>query len=138
MRVRLHHVHIFSSDIEATIRFWQDMFGAQVQFDMEAAGARVLVIAIGSGRINIYDQPPRSGKGGAFHHLGIQTDDLDAVVAHMKNKGFQFKGAIREYGYLRYIMAMAPDNLLLEIFQIIPERASQEKQQSLKRAFAFD
>ena len=45
MQVRLHHAHIFSSDIEATIRFWQDMFGAQVQFDMEAAGVRVLVIA---------------------------------------------------------------------------------------------
>ena len=138
MRVRLHHAHIFSSDIEATVRFWQDMFGAQVQFDMEAAGARVVVIAIGSGRINIYDQPPRSVEGGTLHHLGIQTDDLDAVVAHMKNKGFQFKGAIREHGYLRYIMAMAPDNLLLEIFQIIPEKAPQEKQQSLKRALAFD
>jgi hypothetical protein len=56
----------------------------------------------------------------------------------MENKGFQFKGAIREHSYLRYIMAMAPDNLLLEIFQIIPEKAPQEKQQSLKRAFAFD
>ena len=41
MRVRLHHAHIFSSDIDAAIRFWQDMFGAEVQFDMEAAGARV-------------------------------------------------------------------------------------------------
>ena len=80
MRARLQHIHIFASDIEATLRFWQDMFGAQVLFDMEIAGARNVMIAIGSGKINIYDQPPREGKGGAYHHLGIQTDDLAALV----------------------------------------------------------
>ena len=138
MRVRLHHIHIFASDMETTIRFWQDMFGAQIQFDMEAAGARVVVLEIGFGRINIYDQPPRNGKGGAYHHMGIQTDDIDALVAHMKQKGFQFQGEIREYGYLRYIMVMAPDNILVEIFQMIPDKAPPETQEPLIRAFGFD
>ncbi len=138
MRARLQHIHIFASDIEATLRFWQDMFGAQVLFDMEIAGARNVMIAIGSGKINIYDQPPREGKGGAYHHLGIQTDDLAALVEHMKSKGFQFQGQIREHGYLKYIMAMAPDNVLLEIFQVVPEKASGERQGTLRRAFAFN
>jgi catechol 2,3-dioxygenase-like lactoylglutathione lyase family enzyme len=137
VQVQLHHVHIFASDIQTTLGFWKNMFGAQVLFDMEIAGARNVMIAIGLGRINIYDQPPRDGNGGAYHHLGIQTDDLDAPVEHMKGQGFQFQGQIREHGYLRYIMAMAPDKILLEIFQILPEKASADRQEVLRRAFAF-
>lgn len=137
MQVQLHHIHIFASDIEATLRFWKNMVGAQVLFDMEIAGARNVMIAIGLGRINIYDQPPRDGNGSAYHHLGIQTDDLDALVEHMKGQGFQFQGQIREHGYLRYIMAMAPDKILVEIFQILPEKASADRQEVLRQAFAF-
>jgi catechol 2,3-dioxygenase-like lactoylglutathione lyase family enzyme len=40
MRVNLQHTHIFASDIEATLRFWQDMFGTQILFDTEIAEAR--------------------------------------------------------------------------------------------------
>jgi catechol 2,3-dioxygenase-like lactoylglutathione lyase family enzyme len=136
MQIQLHHVHIFAADLEVTLSFWQEMFGAQVLFDMEIAGARNVMIGIGSGRINIYDQPPREGGSGAYHHLGIQTDDLDGLVEHMQGKGFCFQGKIRELGYLKYIMAMAPDSILLEIFQVIPEILPIEKQDMLKKAFA--
>ena len=138
MRVRLHHTHIFASDIEATLRFWQDMFGAEIEFDMEIAGARNVMISVGSGRINIYDQPPRKGRGGAYHHFGVQTDNLDALLARMERKGFRFRGPIRKHGYLRYIMAMAPDNILLELFEVVPERAPSEWQDRLRRTFAFE
>jgi len=137
MRIQLQHTHIFATDIEATLRFWKDMFGARVLFDTEIAGARNVMIAIGSGRINIYDQPPREGKGGAYHHLGIQTDDLAALIEHMKSHGFQFQGQVKDYGYMKYIMAMAPDNILLEIFKVIPEKAPPEMKKTLRQAFAF-
>jgi catechol 2,3-dioxygenase-like lactoylglutathione lyase family enzyme len=138
MRVNLQHTHIFASDIEATLRFWQDMFGAQILFDTEIAEARNVMLGIGTGRLNIYNQPPKEGRSGPYHHLGIQTDDLDALIEHMKNKGFQFQREVRDYGYMKYIMAMAPDNILLEIFQAVPEKVPAELQDSLRRAFAFE
>ena len=61
MRVRLHHTHIFASDIDRTLQFWKEMFGAEILFDQMIAGARNVMIAIGDGRLNIYDQPPREG-----------------------------------------------------------------------------
>ena len=137
MQVQLHHTHIFASNVEATVKWWQDMLDAQVLFDMEIAGARNVMLGIGSGRLNIYDQPPRQGEGGACHHLGIQTDDLDTLVEHMKSRGFRFQGKTREHGYLRYIMAMAPDGILLEIFQVLTEKASPDRQKALRKAFAF-
>jgi hypothetical protein len=134
-KVRLHHVHIFASDIGATLKFWQDMFDAEILFDTEIARVRNVMIAVGSGRINIYDQAPRPGRSGAYHHLGIQTDDLDSLIAHMEDKSFSFQGSVREYGDLRYMMALAPDNILLELFQILPEKTPSSHQPIMK---AFD
>jgi catechol 2,3-dioxygenase-like lactoylglutathione lyase family enzyme len=137
MRVKLQHTHIFASDIEATLQFWQDMFGAQILFDADMAGARNVMIAIGTGVLNIYRQPPRQGEGGAYHHLGIQTDDLNSLIDHMKSKGFKFQQPIKVYGFWKYIMALAPDNILLEIFQVIPENAPAEIQEILNRVFTL-
>ena len=121
MRVRLHHTHIFSSDMNRTLNFWQEMFGAEVLFDQKIAGVRNVMIAVGSGKLNIYEQPPREGRGGAYHHLGLQTDDLEALARHMKSKGFKFRGHIVDFGAGRYMMAMAPDDILLELFEANPE-----------------
>jgi uncharacterized glyoxalase superfamily protein PhnB len=135
MQIQLHHVHIFASNMKATLEFWQQMFDAEILFDMEIAGARNVMLSIGGGKINIYDQPPRESGGGAYHHLGIQTDDLDALINRMESRGFKFKNPVREFGYLKYTMAAAPDNILLELFQVIPEKAPPEKQEGFKRSF---
>jgi catechol 2,3-dioxygenase-like lactoylglutathione lyase family enzyme len=134
MQVRLHHIHIFASDMDRTLKFWQEMFGAEILFDKEIAGARNVMIAIGSGRLNIYDQPPKEGRGGAYHHLGIQTDDLDALIKYMKGRGFQFKNDVKDFGDGRYMMAMAPDDILLELFETRLEAAPE----NIRLAFDMD
>ena len=134
MQVRLHHTHIFASHMDRTLKFWQEMFGAEILFDQEIAGARNVMIAIGSGRLNIYDQPPQEGRGGAYHHLGIQTDDLDALIKHMKGRGFQFKNEIKDFGTGRYMMAMAPDDILLELFETLMEAVPE----NIRLAFDMD
>jgi len=110
------------------------MFGAEVLFDLEIAGARNVMISIGSGLLNIYEQSPREGRGGAYHHLGIQTDDLDALIAHMQRRGFRFEGEIKDFGTGRYMMAMAPDDILLELFEVVSIPANE----GVRRAFSMD
>lgn len=121
MRAAFHHAHLFASNIDESIRFYREMFGAEVLFDMEMAGARNVMISIGSGKINFYDQPPKDQGRGVVHHLGIETDDLEAFVEHMESKGFTFKKPTRELGTWKYVMAEGPDNVLFEIFQIVRE-----------------
>jgi len=134
MQVRLHHTHIFASDMDRTLKFWQEMLGAEILIDQEIAGARNVMIAIGSGRLSIYDQPPQEGRGGAYHHLGIQTDDLDALIIHMKGRGFRFQNDIKDFGVGRYLMAMAPDDILLELFEARREAAPE----NIRLAFDMD
>jgi len=127
MKTSLHHAHLFASNLDESIKFYREMFGAKIQFDLEMAGARNVMIQIGSSKINFYDQPPKDQGRGAIHHLGIETDDLEAVIAHMKSKGFQFIKKIKKFGPLKYIMAAAPDNVLLELFEVIKDKVSADQ-----------
>jgi len=83
-----------------------------------------IMISIGSSKINFYDQPPKDQGRGAIHHLGIETEDLKALVSHMKEKGFQFIKEINSFGPLNYVMVAAPDNVLLELFEVIKDKVS--------------
>ena len=127
MKTSLHHAHLFASNLDKSIKFYQDMFGANVLFDLKMAGARNVMISIGSAKINFYDQPPKDKGRGAIHHLGIETDDLEALVAHMKSKGFQFIKEIKIFGPLKYVMAAAPDNVLLELFEVVKDKLSADQ-----------
>jgi catechol 2,3-dioxygenase-like lactoylglutathione lyase family enzyme len=117
MRVNLDHVHLFASSIPDTIAFFRTMLGAEIVWDERAAGVRNVRLAIGNAFIQLYDQPPKSPRGGAVHHIGIETDDLDALVTRMKSNGYAFRNPIRDEPKFRYVMVAGPDDLLIELFE---------------------
>ncbi|SFI94561.1 VOC family protein [Albimonas pacifica] len=121
----MHHAHLFCSDIEATIAFWRDWFGAEVAHDGPYAGARNVFLKIGRGAIHLYDQPPRDGGRGAVHHLGIQVSDLDELYARMQAGGVHLPNPIKRSDGGGYFMVEAPDGVLLEIFEPGPDRPAE-------------
>ena len=112
----LHHTHLFASDVDRSIAFWRDHFGAVVLVDAAFAGARNVFMRIGEGRLHLYDQPPKHTGAGTVHHLGIETDELDALVGRLKAAGVAVTD-VRRHAEGDYAMAEAPDGLLLELFQ---------------------
>lgn len=117
MRISLDHVHIFASDAAATVRFFQTMFDAVVVWDRTVAGARGIRLRVGRAFVIVYDQPPRGPRGGAVHHLGIETDDLRGLMQRMRARGFVFRNAMRSAESFDYVMIAGPDDLLIELFQ---------------------
>jgi catechol 2,3-dioxygenase-like lactoylglutathione lyase family enzyme len=117
----LHHTHLFASDVDRSIAFWRDHFGAVVLVDAAFAGARNVFMRIGEGRLHLYDQPPKHTGAGTVHHLGIETDELDALVGRLKAAGVSVTD-VRRHAEGDYAMAEAPDGLLLELFQPHAER----------------
>lgn len=112
----LHHPHLMASDIDATTAFWRDGFGGRVVADLDFAGARNVFMRVGDGRLHLYAQPPRAPGRSTVHHLGVQTDEIDAVVERVRGLGFSVTDVRREPG-AAYAMAEGPDDLLVEIFQ---------------------
>ena len=114
--ISLHHTHLFASDVDATIRFWRDQFGARVLVDAVFAGARNVFMRVGGGRLHLYDQRPRHAGAGTVHHLGIETDELEALVERLRAAGVSVTD-VRRQPEADYAMAEGPDGLLLELFQ---------------------
>lgn len=125
----LHHVHLFASDVERTIAFWRDQFGAVVVMDTEFAGARNVFLRVGEGRLHLYSQPPRHTGAGTVHHLGIETSELEALVARLRSAGVSVTDVRRQEAG-DYAMAQAPDDLLLELFQPNPSMLTAEMKRS--------
>ena len=86
--INMHHVHLFASDIDASLKFYEKWFGAEVVWDGMFANARNVFVRIGGGHIHFYDQPSRGDGQNTYHQLGFQIDDLDGLYAHMKEEGF--------------------------------------------------
>jgi catechol 2,3-dioxygenase-like lactoylglutathione lyase family enzyme len=114
----IHHVHIFASDLDKSIRFYQEYFGAKLILDAELAGARNVFMRIGNGRLHFYDQPPKNSGRGSIHHFGIQTDDIEGLVEKMRAEGVEFKKGVTDFGFWKYIMVPAPDDILIELFEV--------------------
>lgn len=113
----LHHAHIFASDMDATLHWWATHLGARVLNDQMLAGSRNVLIGVGNGRINIYDQPPRDGGRGAVHHLGVRVPGLRAAWDRLQAAGLTSPNGLREMDGWRYVMIEAPDGLLVELFE---------------------
>lgn len=122
----IHHVHIFASDINKTIKFYEDFFDGQIALDMELAGARNVFMKVGNGKIHFYDQPPKFSGRGSIHHFGIQTDDIERVVNKMRSKGVAFIKNITYAGFWKYIMVPAPDDILIELFEVDKKQVPSE------------
>jgi catechol 2,3-dioxygenase-like lactoylglutathione lyase family enzyme len=114
----VHHVHLFASDIEKSLTFYQNAFGGKVILAEDMAGARNVFMRIGTGRIHFYDQAPAFSGRGSIHHFGIQTDDIEGIIEKLKAMGVPFTKGISDYGAWKYIMVPAPDNVLIELFQV--------------------
>lgn len=122
MKNHIHHVHIFASNIDESVQFYTELFGGVVILDQEMAGARNIFIRIGSGRLHLYDQPPRNPGRASIHHFGIQTDDIEAMVERLKSKGVVLRRGIVDLGVWKYVMVPAPDDILIELFEVDKEK----------------
>ncbi len=116
-RFDLHHAHLFATDLDATLAWWRTHMGAEVLFDGVLAGARNVLLAVGTGRLNIYDRAPKRPGGGTIHHLGIRVAGLRDAWRVLQEAGISSPGGLREHPGWRYVMIEAPDGLLLELFE---------------------
>jgi catechol 2,3-dioxygenase-like lactoylglutathione lyase family enzyme len=114
----LHHVHLFTVDLDATVRWWTETLGAEVAYDGTMGGARNVFLRLGEGRLHLYDQRPRGHDRNAVHHVGIRVKDLPALHRRLQALGVPLRSDVRAFPGWRYLMCPAPDGVLLELFEV--------------------
>ncbi|HEX2216126.1 MAG TPA: VOC family protein [Xanthobacteraceae bacterium] len=90
------HIHLRSPDPEATARYYERMFGAEVlrtmqqgkpRIDLKLGGADIFIAPV---EANSGVNPPPTTPYQGLDHFGLSVSGIDAVVADLKAKGAEF------------------------------------------------
>jgi catechol 2,3-dioxygenase-like lactoylglutathione lyase family enzyme len=91
------HVHLRSPDAEATARWYEKMFGAEVIRSVQSDGRPRVDLNLGGVAVFIAQVPAAEAVAAppetphlGLEHLGLRVEGIDAVVAELKEKGAEF------------------------------------------------
>ena len=112
----LDHIHLNASDLEATVSFYERLFGMRRIRSWEAGGLTTLQLDAGGARLNITAQPPDASQGVcAVDHFALFVSDLDGALHDLQGHGVAIligPGQVLQY---RYVFIQAPDGVRVEI-----------------------
>jgi lactoylglutathione lyase len=95
-RFTYDHIHLRSPDPEATARYYETMFGAEVlrstqqgnpRIDLKLGGADIFIAPVAPD--SSVNPPPVTPYQG-LDHFGLSVSGIDAVAAELKAKGAVF------------------------------------------------
>jgi catechol 2,3-dioxygenase-like lactoylglutathione lyase family enzyme len=119
------HIHLVSRDPEATARYYQRMFDAQIitsdgpdgkpRIDLDLDGLTLFIH-----RVNPDDAMPEAPRERyvGLDHFGLRVDDLDRTTADLRNRGAEFalEPTTLRPG-LRIAFLRAPENVRIELLE---------------------
>jgi catechol 2,3-dioxygenase-like lactoylglutathione lyase family enzyme len=125
MNFGFDHVHLLGSDLDASERFYRDMFGAETVGRRDASGATNLMMRLD--RVNLFTRSPRAGEtvNGdgkelrfTYDHFGVVVQDLAAAVEELRSKGvpvLQEPRTVRPGTHIAFVEG--PDHTRIEVLQ---------------------
>lgn len=131
MIVALDHVAIAVPDLEKSIKRFLEDFGLEYKGSEDVAAAKTSTAFFPLPETSIELVHPLNGegpiatfldkKGGGIHHLCFRSDDIDADVARLKEKGYRFLSDEPTIGAhncrVIFIHPKSCDGVLIEINQ---------------------
>jgi catechol 2,3-dioxygenase-like lactoylglutathione lyase family enzyme len=124
-----NHVATLTTDMDRTVRFYQDVFDATVVFEVERRDDHpwMKIVDVGGGAaLNIFQVPAdaiigerrRQGGRGAVDHFAFAVDSratLETVKERMERAGAQEVGEIQQLGPELSLFFRDPDGMELEV-----------------------
>ena len=129
---RINHVAIVVEDLDAALRFWRDALGLPLSKTEENPGENVAIafLPLGESEIELL-QPtdPDSGigkylakKGQGMHHLCVEVDDIEAVIARLVGHGVEMINEaprVREEGTrYAFVHPKSAGGVLVELYEL--------------------
>ncbi|MFN2297375.1 MAG: methylmalonyl-CoA epimerase [Anaerolineales bacterium] len=99
---KINHVAVVVADIDAALAFWRDALGLSLAGvkDMPEQKSKIAFLPLDDSEIELVEPTdPDSGiakylskRGPGLHHICLETSDLDAAIARLKEKGIRLVG----------------------------------------------
>ena len=126
-RFTYDHIHLRSPDPEATARYYEDMFGAEVVRSMQQGQPRIDV-KLGGAIFFITPVAPDSGVNPppvtpyqGLDHVGFAVSGIDAIAAELKAKGAEFTMELKQARPgVRICFVRGPEGVSIEVLERKP------------------
>jgi catechol 2,3-dioxygenase-like lactoylglutathione lyase family enzyme len=129
LTVGFNHVATLTTDMDLTVRFYEEAFGGEVTFEMAKADDHpwMKIVDLGGGAsLNIFEVSPeeiigerrRQGGRGAIDHFALAVESrsrLDEVRDRLVTAGAQEVGDVQRLGEEWSLFFRDPDGMELEV-----------------------
>ena len=146
--LRFDHVGVVVDDLDAAVAFFVDLGferegGTVVEGEVVDKingldGVRAELVMVRTpdrtGRLELikYHAPPDSNGAQplpanrpGFRHICIEVEDLNTIVAGLRDKGFDTVGEVQDYGNIyRLCYLRGPEGLIVELAEKLPSEAT--------------
>ncbi len=119
------HIHLRSRDPEATARYYNEMFDAEILESVQSDGAKRIDLNINGltvfiARVSPDDDIPAAPSQPylGLDHFGLRVDDLDEAAADLKRRGAEF--VVEPYTLrpgVKIAFVRAPDDVRIELLE---------------------
>ena len=124
------HIHLRSPDAEATARWYEKMFGAEIIRSVQSDGRPRLDLNLGGVAVFIAQvpaeqavAPPPEPPYFGLEHIGLRVSGIDEVVSELKAKGVEFIVAPTVTktadGNFNSAFVRDPDGILVQLDELV-------------------
>ena len=118
----LHHLHHETTNVDATVTFYQKNFGAELSERTERGGVQWATMKLGGAILNVTDRGVSDVDLGIYNgldHFALRTDDFDGTIASLKANGVNFfTEPMSPKPGVRIAFISGPDNIKIEILHV--------------------
>lgn len=131
---KINHVAIVVEDIDAALTFWRGQLGLRLDHieDVPSQASKVAFLPVGESEVELVEPTdPESGlakylskRGEGMHHLCMEVDDIEGMLAELKEKGVRLinEEPLNLPGRrMAFIHPKSTNGVLLELYELIPE-----------------
>lgn len=128
---KINHVAIVVPEIEGALNFWQDALGLSVDHveDVPAQKSQVAFIPVGEGEVELVKPTTQDSgvakflaeRGAGMHHLCLEVDDIDGMLANLKAKGVRLINETAQAldgRKVAFIHPKSANGVLVELYQL--------------------
>lgn len=130
--IKIDHIAVLSDDLEKSLGFWRDALGMEMTHveDVPAEKSMVAFLPVGASEIELVKPTTDDSglarylekRGPGMHHICLEVDDIEGMLAQLKEKGVQLinETAMAGIGGRRYafIHPKSANGVMVELYQL--------------------
>lgn len=129
---KINHVAVVVEDIDSALGFWRDALGIELHHTEEVPSqkARVAFLPVGDSEVELVQPTSQDSgtakflkeRGGGMHHLCLQVNDIDGMLARLKSQGIRLineEVLEMEGRRLAFIHPKSTGGVLVELYELI-------------------